>query len=220
MKNPKTQSFFISFEGGEGAGKTTLIQKVELALREKGFDIIRTREPGGSVLGEHIRKLLLDHKETTPISSMAELLLFLAARAQQIEEVIKPALKESKLILCDRFNDSTIAYQGAGRGLGIEKVEELCHLVCDGVEPHLTLFLDVDPNVGITRTTATAKENAKEGHRDRIESESIQFHTRLRNAYLSIAKQYPHRFFIIDANQPADKVYEEAMKAILIRITE
>lgn len=210
--------FFISFEGGEGAGKTTVIQKIEHSLINSGYTIVRTREPGGSPLGEHIRHLLLDRKETISISAMAELMLFLAARSQQIEEVIKPALNSGKMVLCDRFNDSTVAYQGAGRGLGVERVEKLCDLVCGSIVPHLTLYLDVDPKVGLMRTTSTAKENAQAGHVDRIEAESLDFHARLREAYLSIAKRNPERFLIIDANQLPETVFEKAINIIYDQI--
>ena len=217
---PKKQPFFISFEGGEGAGKTTLIHKIDFALKKEGFEVIKTREPGGSPLGEHIRKLLLDRKGAVPISKMAELMLFLAARAQQIEEVIKPALQSGKVVLCDRFNDSTVAYQGVGRELGIEKVEKLCSLICGVMVPNLTFFLDVDPKVGLSRTTWAMKENAKAGHVDRIEAESLEFHMRLRQAFLSIAERHPERILILNANQSVESVFDAAMKMIRTRMTK
>lgn len=206
--------FFLTFEGGEGAGKTTLIQKVADALSSHGLSVVVTREPGGSALGEKVRKLLLNDQEEAPIFSMAELLLFLAARAQNLEETIIPALKQGKIVLCDRFNDSTIAYQGAGRSLGVSRVQLLCELACRGVAPDLTLFLDVDPSVGIKRTLETAKENAQRGKVDRIEAEAISFHQTVRKAFLDIALQSPERFKIIDANQSREAVFEQAMNVI------
>jgi dTMP kinase len=216
--NAISKPFFISFEGGEGAGKTTLIHQVEQAFRRSGFDVVKTREPGGSPLGERIRALLLNQDHSVSIGKMAELLLFLAARAQQIEQIIEPALAVGKIVLCDRFNDSTIAYQGAGRGLGIEKVEELCHIICGDIVPQLTLYLDVDPAVGLLRTQSVVKENARAGHVDRIEAEQLEFHNRLRQAYLSISRRYPKRFLVIDANRPAEDVFQEAMAIIRTHI--
>ncbi|HRD55508.1 MAG TPA: dTMP kinase, partial [Parachlamydiaceae bacterium] len=142
----------ITFEGGEGAGKTTLIKELAKALFAVGHHVVQTREPGGSRLGEHIRSWLLKHDFDVKVGKEAELLLFLAARAQHLEELIVPSIKAGKIVLCDRFNDSTIVYQGIARGIGFEKVEKLCQLVSAHTEPALTLLLDVDPVIGLMRT--------------------------------------------------------------------
>jgi dTMP kinase len=212
--NSQRRSLFITFEGGEGAGKTTLINKLEKVLANEGFSIVKTREPGGSELGEAIRRLLLNRDATFAIHTKAELLLFLASRVQHLEEVIKPALNSGKVILCDRFNDSTVAYQGAGRGLGVDRVQLLCHVVCEGITPDLTFFLNVDPEVGLLRTTHTEKEDAQRGELDRIEAEKLEFHLRVHQAFLAIAEQEPQRFHVIDANQSKEAVFDTAFKII------
>ncbi len=199
------QGLFITFEGGEGAGKTTLIEEMARQLFHEGRQVLKTREPGGTKLGEHIRAILLQHSE--PVSPYAELSLFLASRAQHVMEVIGPALEEGKIVLCDRFNDSSVAYQGAARGLGVEQVSAFCKFVSQGIEPHLTFYLDLDPKVGLTRA-------AKERKQDRIESEALMFHQKIREAYLAIHKEDPKRFHLIDAGLPPAKVFEEAMKRV------
>lgn len=156
---------FITFEGGEGAGKTTLIQALDKHLRSLGYTVVKTREPGGSSLGDQIRALLLNPRHSIDISAEAELLLFLASRAQHITECIAPALQAGYVVLCDRFNDSTIAYQGVARGLGVKRVQQLCHLVCGPVTPALTFFSISIPKralnerVGYTKNTP-APENS------------------------------------------------------------
>ena len=210
----QTRSLFISLEGGEGAGKTSLIATLEKAFVATGLSVVRAREPGGTPLGEVIRQSLLNHDLTVRIGSKAELLLFLAARAQDIEDVIAPALKTGKVVLCDRFNDSTVAYQGAARGLGIDFVQDLCNTICGDVIPDITLYLDVDPTLGLDRTRHAVKENAKTGMVDRIESEKLAFHATVRQAMLQQAKAYPDRIFVIDASQSHAHVFEAAMAVI------
>lgn len=211
---PPYKGFFITLEGGEGAGKSTLLNQLADHLSAQGYEVLLTREPGGTALGEVIRGWLLGHQASFPISNQAELLLFLAARAQHIEELIKPALKEGKIVLCDRFNDSTIAYQGVARGLDYKYVSKLCHLVCGSVQPQLTLFLDVDPQIGLLRTQKMSKEHAASGHFDRIESQAIDFHQRVREAFRKIARREPLRVYQINANKPQDAVLAEALRAI------
>ena len=201
-----TKGLFISIEGGEGAGKTTLINFLERILQSWGFSVVRTREPGGSILGNEIRSWLLNHRSQIKIGAKAELLMFLAARTQHIEEVIAPALEAGKIVLCDRFNDSTIAYQGIGRGLGFSYVRDLCLSVCGKTIPDLTLYLDVDPVVGLQRTKSISKENAAVGEVDRIESEKLEFHQHVRNAFAQIAKSEPERFITVDASQTQEHV--------------
>lgn len=205
---------FISIEGGEGAGKTTLICAMENLLISWGFSVVNTREPGGSPLGNEIRNWLLNHQEKIKIGAKAELLMFLAARAQHIEELIAPAIAEGKVVLCDRFNDSTVAYQGVGRELGYSFVQGLCNTVCGATVPDLTIYLDIDPQIGLQRTKRLIKENAASGEVDRIEAERIEFHQQVRAAFKEIAKDQPDRFICIDASLPQKDV-SEACKKIL-----
>lgn len=202
---------FITFEGGEGSGKTTLMQKLEAALHEKGYEVVATRAPGGTPLGKHIRELVLSPDLGVAIGRRAELVLYLADRAQLLEEVILPALEEGKVVLCDRFNDSSVAYQGVARGIGIEEVQDLCDRVCQGVSPDITFFLDIDPVIGFSRIT--------EKH-DRLEQEKIQFHQQVRQAFHVISQMEPDRFYVIDANQSPEKVFEEALKVIEKKLHE
>src|SRR5580658_5141815 len=159
MANDYFKGFFVTFEGGEGSGKTTLLAQLSDVLTQQGYQVVNTREPGGTPLGETIRHWVLHQDPIKRIGNKAELLLFLAARAQHIEEVILPALQEGKIVLCDRFNDSTVAYQGWARGLGIKYVQKLCRLICGKVIPQLTLFLNVSPEVGLARSCQLHKEH-------------------------------------------------------------
>ncbi|MBN1914529.1 MAG: dTMP kinase [Parachlamydiales bacterium] len=195
---------FLTFEGGEACGKTTLIQGVFKELENRNLPVLSVREPGGTHLGENIRKTLLSTKEH--IIPMAELCLFLAARAQHIHEVIRPAMDENKVILCDRFNDSTIAYQGFGRRLGPKEVAHFCNYISSGLTPHLTLYLDIAPEEAFKRVS-TRKQ-------DRIELESMEFHRRIREGYFSMAAQEPNRLHIIDATKTPQEVLEDALAHI------
>ncbi len=214
MNNKEILGHFITLEGGEGAGKSTLLTYLETYLVQQGLHVIATREPGGTRLGEAIRDLVLQHKHVMSIGNEAELLLFLAARAEHIQEKILPALQAGKIVLCDRFNDSTIAYQGGARGLGIQHVRRLCHLICGPVVPQLTLYLDVSPELGLARTRQLEKEEAGSGALDRIESETLSFHQNIRKVFLSLAKKEPHRLCTIDANQSLEEVQQEAVQAL------
>lgn len=200
-----TKGLLITFEGGEGAGKTTLIDSIFHHLQDLGKQVIKTREPGGTTLGEKIRELLLYYKG--PVSPYAELSLFLASRAQHIAELILPSLKEGKIVLCDRFNDSTIAYQGEARGLGMNEVAHVCQFISEGVTPHLTLYLDISPEIGLARV----KKNRTT---DRIETENLAFHAKIRNGFLAIHQKEPKRFRLIDATASPAFVFEQAMKWI------
>lgn len=196
------KGLFITFEGGEGAGKTTLLERVVIWFVEKGKSVLKTREPGGTPLGEEIRTLLLQ-KRQTPLSPYAELSLFLASRAQHVRETILPALQQGKIVLCDRFNDSSIAYQGVARHLGLEPVQAFCRFVSEGLSPHLTLYLDIDPEMGLRRA------KSRSAH-DRIESEDLAFHQRIRDGYLTLARAEPHRFCLLDASQSPEEVFQQA----------
>lgn len=197
---------FITFEGGEGAGKTTLIDKIYEGLKNSGNSVMKTRAPGATPAGAIIRDLVLHHEE--PLSSQAELLLYLADRAEHTAKIIKPALNENKIVLCDRFNDSTVAYQGAGRGHNPIFVRELCHFATGGLEPDLTIYLDLDPEIGLERVNKAGMI------RDKIESEKILFHQKIRNAFRDIAEKEKGRFYIIDASQAPELVFQTTLKII------
>lgn len=206
------RGLFITCEGGEGSGKTTLIQRLAENLKARGHEVVVTREPGGVPLGDRIRQLLLKKDEGAAIGSKAELLLFLAARSQHIDELIKPSLDAGKIVLCDRFNDSTVAYQGYARGLGMDAVQRLCNYVCNGIEPDLTLFLDVDPAEGLQRSQRLDKDTSAAGQLDRMEAEKIEFHQRVRQGMRRLVAQFPERMRAIDAHQPADTVFNQAIE--------
>lgn len=202
----KNKGLFVTFEGGEGAGKTTLINRIYDTLTEKGHSVIKTLEPGGTSLGCDIRKLLL-HQNQNPISKRCELFLFLADRSHHVQEVILPALEEGKIVLCDRFNDSTLAYQGAARHLDIKLLRSLCMAATEGLTPDLTLYLDLDPKVGLERAR-------KHDVLDRLEKENLEFHIEVRNGFLSLAKEEPERFHVINAEEDIDGVYAKALAEV------
>lgn len=214
MQSKHKLGCLITLEGGEGAGKSTLMDSLALTLNQKGYDVIKTREPGGSKLGETIRQLLLQRHSSFEIGKQAELLLFLAARAQHIEELIRPAIQRGSVVLCDRFNDSTIAYQGAARGISTQQTETFCNLVCGEITPNLTLFLDIDPEVGLLRSKHLTKEHAKSGELDRIEDEKIEFHQRVRDGFLRIVNKDPERVKKIDATLSKEQVFQEALQFV------
>jgi len=205
-------SLFITFEGVEGSGKTTQIQRLKIYLIQKGIPCKVTREPGGCSISEKVRKILLnpDHREMVP---MSELLLYEAARAQHVKEVIKPLLKKGEVVLCDRFNDATIAYQGYGRKLDLRLVERLNHLSSQGIKPDLTFLLDCPSDMGLKRAIQRNRTLKKEKE-GRFEREKVQFHHRVRRGYLSIAKKEPHRVKVIDTRQGEDKVFEKIRQAV------
>lgn len=220
MKHPQNLPplklpLFISFEGGEGAGKTTLMQSLSTYLEENGYSVIVTYEPGGCRLGDAIRQLVLHREKQLLIGRKAELLLFLAARAQHVEEVIAPALLENKIILSDRFSDSSVAYQGFARKLGMEEVEALSLFATGGIIPDLTFFIDIDPNVGLERTSRAVKIPASAGQPDRIESQKKEFHQLVRTAFLTIGKKDPGRIKILDGSQSKEHVYDAALNHLL-----
>lgn len=197
---------FITIEGGEGAGKSTLVRNLTHELENRGYTVLATREPGGSPTGEAIRQLLLDNNSSmTPIS---ELLLFLASRAEHIADKIKPALSKGTIVICDRFNDSSIVYQGLARGLGFDLVRNLCHETCGSPVPELTLFLDVTPEEGLARAERSS------GKKDRIEQESLEFHRQVREGFQKLAQLEPNRIKTIDGTQPQRKVLDHALQFI------
>lgn len=209
----KHKGLFITFEGGEGVGKTTLIDRVFGELIQKGFAVMQTRAPGGTELGKHIRELLL-HRDDFHLLKTPELFLFLADRAQHVEEMILPELESNKIVLCDRFNDSTMAYQGAARAFNKDDLRHFCSLATSHLVPDLTLFLDLDPVIGLER----AKQKKGSSH-DRIEQEEISFHTKVRQAYLDFATEEPDRFHIVDASLPSNEVFKQAMDEINLKLS-
>ncbi|RKU08265.1 dTMP kinase [Candidatus Poribacteria bacterium] len=201
------RGLFITFEGTDGGGKTTQIQRLTADLREAGYDICLTREPGGTPISEQIRDMLLnpDHSE---MAATTELLLYAASRAQHVSEVIKPALEAGKVVISSRFADATVVYQGYGRGLDLERIDRLNRIATDGVTPEVTFVLDLPVEIGLQRV-----QNSR-GGLDRLEREKIEFHHRLREGYQIIARQEPQRLKIIDAQVSPDQVYAQIQAII------
>lgn len=197
---------FITLEGTEGVGKSTNIACIEEWLSRRAINYISTREPGGTELGEEIRTLLLDHRDQS-VDVMAELLLMFAARAQHLSEKIFPALNSGVWVLCDRFTDATFAYQGGGRGIDTALIETLAELVHRELQPDLTLVLDIDPKIGLSRIE-------QRGERDRFETEEIEFFERVRLGYQEQIAKQPERFRLIDASQSLSKVAEDIHAAL------
>ncbi|NVN99617.1 MAG: dTMP kinase [Geobacteraceae bacterium] len=212
---------FITFEGVEGCGKTTQIRLLADALERSGKSVKLTREPGGCPIADKIRGILLDaaNSEMTPT---AELLLYAAARAQHIKEVITPAMKAGNIVLCDRFTDATLAYQGFGRGLDIDLIKKLNETATGGCRPELTILIDCPVEIGLGRAVARieAGSAADKNHlrEERFERESLEFHQRVRNGYLKLAADAPERFVIIDGAGSVDEISTRIFEAVLPRI--
>lgn len=193
----------MSFEGPDGAGKTTQIARLERVLEERGYATLRTREPGGDFVGEQVRQLLLDRSAMT---AEAEFLLFAASRAQNVAEVVRPALAAGKIVLCDRFTDSSLAYQGFARGLSLEFLRAANTFATRGLTPAKTFLLDVPVAVG--------KARRAQGETNRLDREAEAFHQRVREGYLAVAAQEPGRFVVLDGTQPEDAVYTQLWEAV------
>lgn len=200
------RGLFLTLEGAEGVGKSTNIEFITERLRQQGIDFVLTREPGGTDLAEKIRDLLLGVSDE-PMSELAELLLVFAARAQHIEQLIEPALASGKWVICDRFTDATFAYQGGGRGLSMETIEQLQTLVQNSLRPDLTIILDLDPTIGMERAN-------NRGELDRFEQEQMSFFQRVRQSYLDIAAADPVRCKVIDASKPLEEVKLDLLDAL------
>jgi dTMP kinase len=198
---------FITLEGPEGSGKSTQIKRLAKRLEEMGYSVITTREPGGTPIGDQIRQVLvrMENKELHP---RTEILLFLAARAQLVEQVIKPALQDGKIILCDRYGDSTLAYQGYGHGLDLEQLRKMLDFATDHLKPDLTILLDLDVKTGLMRKKAEDEWN-------RLDAYEAMFHERVREGYLQLAREEPERWRIVDASQMIDAVQEDLFQIIL-----
>jgi dTMP kinase len=188
--------FFITFEGGEGSGKTTQLKALLATVRALQGEAIQTRDPGGTAIGNQVRELLLNG-DNVRMSALAELFLYEASRAQLVQEVIRPALAAGRLVLCDRFTDSTVAYQGYGRGLNLDLLEQLNAVAADGLRPDLTFLLDLDPAVGLARAAERLAHPRQQP--DRLEGEVLEFHQRVRAGYRALAAREPERVVILDA---------------------
>lgn len=204
------KGLFVTFEGGEGAGKSTLARRLQDALRNFHREVILTREPGGTTFSEELRNLLLHHKGH--VASRAELFLFLSARIQHLEELIKPSIHRGAIVLCDRFSDSSVAYQGEARGLGMDYVASCCSLATGGLEPDLTFYIDLDPKVGLLRTHRRRSHTKEEV--DRLENEALHFHQKVREGFLKLAKANPQRILTLDGTLSPDVVFSKALAAI------
>jgi dTMP kinase len=200
--------WFITFEGVEGSGKTTQIRMAGEFLREKGVPVVMTQEPGGTPLGERIREILLN-RGGFDISGEAEVFLFSAARAQHTDAVILPSLQRGQVILCDRFSDATIAYQAYGRGLPLEAVREVCRLASRGISPHLTLLFDLPVETGLERAFRRINSRDEDHREDRFEQEHLDFHRRIREGYLAIAREEPGRVKVVDASGDIESTRRE-----------
>ena len=203
---------FITLEGPEGSGKTTAVEAAVKKLEEMGYEIVRTREPGGTPIAEQIRNVILD-KANTSMDARTEALLYAASRRQHLVEKVWPALKEGKIVICDRYLDSSLAYQGGARGLGIDNVLNVNLFATENTWPDLTLLFDLKPEVGLARISANADREV-----NRLDLEEIDFHNKVRESFLTLAKRFPDRFVIIDASQSREEVAKATMEAILSRI--
>lgn len=209
------RGYFVSFEGPDGAGKSTVLKEV---LNQIGSELktqyLVTREPGGSKIAEKIRDIILD-PANDKMDNKTEALLYAASRSQHVEEIIRPALKEGKVVFSDRYVDSSLAYQGAGRDLGIQKVKQINDFATDKLDPDLTFFLDLDPEVGLKRI-----EKLRPGQEDRLEQENLAFHKKVYAGFLKVKEMYPERFVTVDATQPIDQVVAQVIATLKQRMPE
>ncbi len=204
---------FITLEGIEGSGKTTQIDRLAEFLEANGMKCVTTRQPGGTVIGENIRSILLNPANHT-LQPMTELLLYLADRAQHIDEIISPALAAGKTVICDRYFDATLVYQGYARGLSVQLLLELHQILFDNLKPDVTLLLDLSPRQGLERAWQQLNSGQRVGHESRFENEAVAFHKKVRTGYLELARLEPQRFRIIDAAQSPDQVFAEISKTL------
>jgi thymidylate kinase (EC 2.7.4.9) len=200
-----SQGLFITLEGPEGAGKTTQLARLEARLRAAGHAVTVTREPGGTPLGTRVREVVLD--PAVEIEPLGEFLLYSASRAQLVREVLRPALERGETVLCDRYADSSLAYQGAGRGLSLPLLRQITAEVTGGLTPGLTVLLDLDPALGLQRA-------ARRGQPDRLEQADLTFHRRVRQGFLDLAHAEPQRFLVLDATRPEDELEAEIWAAV------
>ena len=206
-------SLLITFEGGEGSGKTTQSQILYNTLKEKGFEVIKTREPGGTKFAETIREILVQG-ESNKINNISELLLFAAARADHVQKVIKECLKDNKIVICDRFTDSTLAYQGYAGNVDLDLVKEVNRISIGEISPDLTFVFDIDPTLGIERALG---ENNKE---TRFEEKDIMYHKKIRDGYMDIARDNPDRCVVINGTIDIEQISKKILELTLDKINE
>lgn len=203
------KGLFISFEGNDGSGKSSVIEAIREELLKRGFSIVQTREPGGSKIAEKIRKVILD-TDNVGMDDKTEALLYAASRREHVKKTILPALENGEIVLCDRFLDSSLAYQGYARGLGIDEVYRMNQFATDGILPDLTLLVCVKPEIGLARIT-----NNHRGELDRLELEKISFHQKVYEGYLEVQKKFSNRIVIIDGEKSKEEVKEAALQVVL-----
>lgn len=206
-------SFFITFEGIEGSGKSTQITLLRDALKKSGYPVVQTREPGGCPIADQIRSILL-HPKNSNLDATTELLLYAAARAQHVNDVIRPSLKQEQLVLCDRYTDATYAYQGDGRNLDGKLISQLNFVAAQGIFPDLTILIDLPVETGLGRALSreAAQEDDSEG---RFERETMDFHQRVRDGYLHLAKQEPNRFVLVDGTLAIENLAVKILRVTL-----
>jgi len=203
---------FITLEGPDGSGKTTQLRLLVDWLREQGHEVVLTREPGGTEIGEQIRTVLHD-PENSAMEARAEILLYSADRAQHAAQLIRPRLAEGKIVISDRYADSTLAYQGYGRGLDLETLHYVTAFATGGLQPDLTLYLDIAPEEGLKRRQSSGEEW------NRLDAETLEFHRRVRAGYLALAEQEPKRWAVIDADRPAEEIQQEIRTIVETRLS-
>ena len=205
---------FVTIEGPEGSGKSSVTKEVVKLLEKDGEQVVLTREPGGTPIAEQIREVILN-KENTAMDPVTEALLYAAARRQHLKEKVWPLSKEGKIIISDRFLDSSLAYQGGARGLGIDYILEMNQFATEGYYPELTLLFDIDPRIGLARIAANKGREV-----NRLDLEKIDFHDSVRQTFLSLAKRFPERFVVLDASKPFDEVVQDAYHAIKNKLAQ
>jgi len=203
---------FITIEGPEGSGKTTAVDTAVKELEKMGYQIVRTREPGGTPIAEQIRNVILD-KNNTAMDQRTEALLYAASRRQHLVEKVWPALKQGKIVVCDRYLDSSLAYQGGARGLGVDNILNVNNFATEGTFPDLTLLFDLQPELGLARIAANSNREV-----NRLDLEKLEFHKKVRETFLELAKRYPERFVVIDASQSREEVAKKTLEVMLSRI--
>lgn len=210
----RREGIFITLEGGDGSGKTTLIGRLAAFLQNHSMPYLVTREPGGIEIAEKIREIILNPAHTA-MNARTEALLYAAARSQHLAEKVEPALREGLTVLCDRFVDSSLVYQGVGRGLGVEEVWRINQFATGGLKPDLTFYLDIEPEVGMARIEANGNREV-----NRLDMENLAFHRKVREAYLRIAEENPERIVTIDANRPIAVVERDIVRMLENRILQ
>lgn len=205
---------FITVEGPEGSGKSSVCRRIYEKLLELGYDVILTREPGGTPISEAIRDVILN-KENTSMDGRTEALLYAASRRQHLIEKVWPALKEGKIVLCDRYLDSSLAYQGGARGLGVDEILNINMFATEGTFPDLTLLFDIEPELGLARIARNQNREV-----NRLDLEKIDFHKSVRETFLSLSRRFSNRFEVIDASLTFDEVFENALQVVLKRLNE